>query len=278
MRLGGQIFRKYTNAREWAEAVKSAGYTAVYCPVTVASDSAERLDYRRTAEKEDIVIAEVGAWSNPIGNNADESRKAMALCKESLALAEEIGALCCVNIAGSKSTQWDGPHPDNLSKDTFAQVVDTVREIIDAVKPAKVSYTLEPMPWIFPDSAESYLELIKAIDRKQFAVHFDPVNLINCPSKYFDNAGFIKDFVEKLGPYIISCHAKDILIEDHLTVHLNERRPGLGTLDYQTYLKEIAKLPGDIPIMLEHLPEESDYVKAAEYVRDQAAKAGIRLG
>jgi hypothetical protein len=31
-----------------------------------------------------------------------------------LALADEIGSLCCVNISGSRGSQWDGPHPDNL--------------------------------------------------------------------------------------------------------------------------------------------------------------------
>lgn len=52
MRIGGQIFREYKNAHERAEAVKSAGCTAACCPpVPVASDSAERPDGRRTAEK-----------------------------------------------------------------------------------------------------------------------------------------------------------------------------------------------------------------------------------
>ena len=38
------------------------------------------------------------------------------------------------------------------------------------------------MPWTLPDSPDSYLELMGAIDRRQFAVHFDPTNLINLGS------------------------------------------------------------------------------------------------
>ena len=37
-----------------------------------------------------------------------------------------------------------------------------VGQIIDAVKPSRTFYTLEPMPWMYPDSAESYAGLIKS--------------------------------------------------------------------------------------------------------------------
>ena len=59
-------------------------------------------------------------------------------------------------------------------------------------------YALETMPWIFPDSADSYLALVKAIDRKAFAVHYDPVNMINCPQRLFDNAAPDPEFTAKL--------------------------------------------------------------------------------
>ena len=62
-------------------------------------------------------------------------------------------------------------------------IVQTVREIIDAVKPVRTFYTLETMPWMYPDSAHSYLELIRAIDRERFAVHLDVVNLVCSPQR-----------------------------------------------------------------------------------------------
>ncbi|CAM4444877.1 sugar phosphate isomerase/epimerase [Paenibacillus tarimensis] len=47
------------------------------------------------------MISEVGAWSNPISPDEGARRKALDFCKQQLALAEEIGARCCVNIAGA---------------------------------------------------------------------------------------------------------------------------------------------------------------------------------
>jgi len=46
--------------------------------------------------------------------------------------------------------------------------------IIDAVQPTRTFYTLETMPWMYPDSPQSYLRLLQAVDRRQFAVHFAP--------------------------------------------------------------------------------------------------------
>ena len=58
------------------------------------------------------------------------------------------------------------------------------------------------------------------------SVHLDPVNMICSPQRYFNNAAFLRECFAKLGPYIKSCHAKDILLRDTLTVHLDEMRPG----------------------------------------------------
>lgn len=78
----------------------------------------------------------------------------------------------------------------------------------------------------------------------------------------------------KFGPYIRSCHAKDILLQRKLTTHLDEVRPGLGGLDYTTFLKELSKRP-DVPLMLEHLPNAEEYRLAAEHIRSVAKEVGV---
>lgn len=277
MRLGAPIFAKYSTPDEWVAVVKAAGYRAAWCPVDEHADEAEVEAYVEAARRADIVIAEVGAWSNPM--DPDEAKRTAAIdkCRECLLLAERAGARCCVNISGSRGSRWDGPHPDNLTDETFEMVVETTREIIDAVDPRHTFYTLEPMPWMFPDSPDSYLRLIEAVGRPAFGVHLDPVNMISSPQRYFDNAEFLRECFEKLGGHIRSCHAKDIRLEEHLTVHLNEVRPGLGALDYRTYLAELNKLDRDTPLLLEHLEAEEEFNLAAAHVRGVAKDLGIRL-
>jgi sugar phosphate isomerase/epimerase len=275
MRLGGPVFADCSTPESWIAGLRSHGYTAAYCPLEAKADDATVRAYADAAAAADIVIAEVGAWSNPISRDDEERRQALALCEAQLALADRIGARCCVNIAGSRGEKWDGPSPDNLTEETFELIVETTRAIIHAVKPTRTFYTLETMPWVFPDSPESYARLIEAIDRPQFAVHLDPVNLVCSPQRFFGNAALIRDCFRLLGPHIRSCHAKDIALSTSLTVHLDEVRPGLGGLDYAVYLQELSKLNPDTPLMIEHLPSAEEYELAARHIRSVAQGMGL---
>lgn len=274
VRLGGPVFEKYQDPSGWIATLKKLGYSAAYCPVGAdASDDVVKA-YERAAKEANIIIAEVGAWSNPISPDEKMRKEAQQKCRQQLHLADRIGAKCCVNISGSRSDRWEGPSPDNLTEETFEMIVETTRAIIDQVKPARTYFTLEMMPWAYPDSVDSYVRLLKAIDRKRFAVHLDPVNIVCSPQRYFGNGRLIRECFEKLGPQIKSCHGKDILLDTKLTTHLDEVRPGLGGLDYVTFLKELSRWP-DVPLMLEHLPNAEEYRLAAEYVRDVGKKAGV---
>jgi sugar phosphate isomerase/epimerase len=277
MRLGGPVFAERADPAGWIAELRRRGYGAAYCPVSSQDDPATVRAFAEAAQEAGVVIAEVGAWSNPLSPDEEVRRAALAHCQEQLALADEVGALCCVNIAGSRGQQWDGPHPANLTSETFDLIVETVRTIIDAVKPRRTFYTLEPMPWMYPDSADSYVRLIEAIDRERFGAHLDPVNLVCSPQRYLRNGDLIRECFAKLGPYIKSCHAKDITLSEKLTVHLDEVRPGLGHLDYRVYLQELDKLGPDAVLMLEHLQAEEDYVLAADYVRSVAAEVGVAI-
>lgn len=276
MRFGGPLFDSCPGPGSWLSALQREGYTAAYCPLDAdAPDDIVRA-YARAAERANVVIAEVGTWSNPLSQNEEERREAVAKCQQGLALAEAIGARCCVNVSGSHGEQWDGPHPENLTEETFDLIVESVRAIIDAVKPSRTFYTLETMPWMYPDSADSYLRLLRAVDRRQFGVHFDPVNLICSPQRYSNSGAVIREFCAALGPHIRSCHAKDIALSGRLTVHLDEVRPGTGGLDYAAFLRELNRLDPDTPLMMEHLQSREEYALAAAYIRSAAASVGAR--
>ncbi|MEX0986059.1 MAG: TIM barrel protein [Bacteroidales bacterium] len=278
IRLGGPLFEKFSTPEAWVAALKRNGYRAAYCPVGTDAVGEEIREYEKAAIRHDIVIAEVGAWSNPISPDDQEAAAAVKKCIDSLVLAEEIGARCCVNISGSRNPEhWAGPHRENLTGAVFEMVVEVTRKIIDAVKPARTFFVLEAMPWSFPDSTNSYLELIRAIDRSRFAVHIDPVNMVTGPRTFYENGKLIREMFTKLGPHIKSCHAKDIVLrEDNYIPQLDEIRPGLGKLNYPVFLTELARLD-DIPLMMEHLSTAEEYAKAAAYIRDVGESEGISL-
>ena len=278
MRLGGPVPNSaYSTPEEWLAALNKRGYRAAFCPVPIGAPERDVADYRAAAKAGDIVIAEVGAWSNPVSLDPALRQAALDKCKAGLALAEAIGARCCVNVVGSLGSKWDGPDPRDVSQEAFDRIVTTVQEIIDDVTPESARWTIEMMPRMLPDSADSYIELIDAIDRPALGVHFDPVNIINSPRRYYDTGAVLRECFDKLGPRIVSCHAKDIILTGDLTVHLDECRPGTGKLDYGTFLRELDALDPDMPLMLEHLPDEEEYAQAAAHIRCVAEQQGIRL-
>jgi len=259
MRITCDVIEQTNDAASWIAAIQRAGYTAAQNPLPLSNTDDATLDtYIQAAAEAGIPFSEVGAWSNPISPDPVKAREAIAHCQRALRRAERLGARCCVNIVGSRHPhKWDGPHPDNFSSATFDLIVQTVRGIIDAVNPQRTFYTLETMPWIFPSSPDEYLELIKAIDRPQFAVHLDPVNLVNNPARAYRSGDLIRECFEKLGPYIKSCHAKDFILRENLTLHIDEfLPPGAGMLDYDTYLRELAKLDPNTTLVIEHITKE----------------------
>lgn len=277
MRFGGFIFRKWTSPEEWAQAALDAGYSAVYFPVNYKADQKVIDGYKDAAKAADLVICEIGVWNNLLASDPGERKANLDYAVHQLELADYVEANCCVNIAGSYSEQWDGPHKENLTRRAFDEIVQTTQTIIDRVNPKRTAYSLEPMPWMYPDSADSYVELIRAIDRKGFAAHLDPVNIISSPQLYYRNGEIIREWFDKLGTSIRSCHAKDIRLSGKLTVHLDECRPGTGELDYEAYLSCMAKLDDRVCLMLEHMSEESDYIEATRYLKALAGRMNISL-
>jgi len=270
LRLGGPIFEEYENPDSWVKALKELGYNSAYCPVGADESDEVVRAYERAAEKANIVISEVGVWNNPLDPDEKIRKEAFDKCCRLLDLADRIGAKCCVNVCGSRGTNGI-----NLTEETFDMIVEIIQNIIDKVKPTRSFYTLETLPNRYPDSVDSYVRLIEAIDRKGFAAHLDPVNLINSPRRYYGNGDIIRECFAKLGPYIRSCHAKDIKMEQGFPVNLRECQPGLGILDYTTYLKEASKLPESPPLMLEHLETAEEYNQAAKYIRSVAKKSRL---
>ena len=278
VRLGGPLFAKADDPEEWVLAHRQLGYGAAYCPGVALNDAARLRAFKDAATKHNLVIAEVGRWVNLLDADAGKRAANLKLVTEGLALAEAIDARCCVDIAGSMSPkEWYGPHPDNLSKKFFDAAVENARKIIDAVKPKRAKFCYEMMGWAIPDSPDSYLKLIKAVDRKAFAVHLDPCNGVNSPEKFYRNTDLLNECFDKLGKWIVSFHAKDLTWDVEMNVHFREVRPGTGTLDYETYLKRLAALRDPPPLMIEHLPNAEEYDKAREHILAVGKRVGVQF-
>ena len=276
MRLGGTVC--CSDPALWEEKLAESRFRAITAPFTCETPREEILRLLKITEKHDVSVAEVGVWKNPFDRAEGAANQAYAV--RQLRLADEFGIPCCVNIAGTESTAgWDGADPGNFTQAMYERLVRSVREIIDAARPKRAFYTLEPMPWMLPDSPDACLQLMKDVDREQFAVHMDFVNMINCPRRFLDAEGFIEDCFRRLAPYIRSTHLKDSRMDPmQLTTVLTECAPGEGSLDFVKVLQIIDRyLPADAPVLLEHMSTFEEYRAAYKYIAAKAAEAGVSI-
>lgn len=250
------------------------GYGAAYVPPVMIGDTQRLRDIEKAFAAEDVMLAEVGIWRNLITPD-DAVRKAhLEFAAEKLAIADAVGAKCAVSYIGSYAAGTDyAPAAENLGQEAFDACVDTVRHLLDTVKPKRARFALEMMQYSLPDSVDGYRDLILAVDRPQFGAHFDPVNLIITPRQYWNSGALIRECFEKLGEWVVSCHAKDIVLHHQAALHFDEVIIGTGQLDYRTYLKELDRLPREVPLMLEHL-SDGDYAVA----RDAVFTVGDEIG
>ena len=278
LRLGGPAFANEDDPEALAAAHRKLGYRAAYCPRAEVGDRDRIRAIEAAFARQDVAIAEVGRWCNLLDPDPEKRRRNLDSVIDGLALADAVGARCCVDIAGSFNPDiWYGPHPDNLSQKFFDAAVENARKIVDAVKPRRTRFCYEMMAWALPDSPDSYVRMIRAVDRPAFGVHLDPCNLVNSPDRYHRNTDLLNECFDKLAPWIASCHAKDLTWDVEMALHFREVAPGLGVLNYTTYLGRLARLTDPPPLMMEHLQKPEEYAVAREFIVAAGRRAGIEI-
>ncbi len=274
MRLGGPIFNETDDPGKAVEIHRKLGFGAAFA--TYIEDETRRKEFIAAFSEADIVLAEYGSYCiNILDTDPRVRENNIQQIMTNLRRADEMGVKCCVIHGGSVETGgWGAAHHDNFSEKSFDDTIEIVQRIVDEVQPSTTKLGMETESYLFPDSPQEYLRIIKAVDRPAFAVHLDPINITSSPRRFYYSGEFIRECFEVLGPWIVSCHAKDTNIVDHASVQITETFIGDGKLDYDVYLKEIEKLDPNPNLMIEHL-SEAQLKQGLEFVFSKAESLGI---
>jgi len=286
MRLGATIssYFEKTDPESYVAECQKWGYRAAPCPDVSINESEKIRAIARAFSDADIAIGEVQAWVSALDPRADVRRRNRRLIAESLAIADELNATCCVTVAGTLDANddvgSDTPHPDNFKDSTFDAVVEWVKNVLNEVRPRRTKLGLEMSPWTALDGPEAYIKIIKAVDHPGLAVHLDPANAVLNARTFWSTTELINRCFDILGSWVVSCHVKDLYygsMVDLRQVNFVEVVPGRGVLDYRTFLRRAGKISPDLPVIMEHLPKAEDYGKGAEYIRGIAREVGVTV-
>lgn len=268
MYLGISSPLKHDSPEEWAARHRALGLKAVVFPVSHLDGEEMVLAYKQAADEAGLTIAEVGVWRNTLATDPEERKKWIGYAIGQLQMADEIGALCCVNVVGTPcGPRWDGGYRGNFNKERWSEAVHMIRQIIDNARPQHTKFCIEPMPWMIPGSPDECLRLLEDVDRPAFGTHLDVVNMITTPQRYFFNDEFLEECFSKLKGTICSCHLKDIILKQEYTFQLEETACGAGTLDLERYARLANSENPHMPMIIEHLDTDDEYLASIGYVQ-----------
>ena len=275
MYLGTSSPLAHTSPQDWAAKHKALGLKTVNFPVNCTEGEEKIMAYKKAADEAGLTIAEVGVWRNTLAADLTERKHWIDYAIEQLKMADLIGARCCVNVVGTPyGPRWDGGYRENFSEELWQMAVRMIQEIIDRAQPQHTKFSIESMPWMIPGSPDEYVRLMEEVNREAFGAHLDVVNMITSPDRYFFNDRFLEECFTKLKGKICSCHLKDINLKEEYTFQLEECACGKGTLNIELYAKLATAEDPQMPMIIEHLTTDEEYIQSVEYVRKRLNYGG----
>jgi len=286
MRLGATISSYFgdPDPQSYIAECRAWGYRSAPCPSVRIQETEKIREIAKAFSAVDIAIGEVQAWVSALDPRPEVRSKNQQLIAESLTIADEVNAACCVTVSGTLDIRddiaSDTPHPDNFHASTFDAVVEWIKKVLKEARPQRTKLALEMSPWTPLDGPEAYVNIIKAVDHPALAVHLDPSNAVLDPRIFWSTTALINRCFDMLGGWVVSCHAKDLHYGSMVQLrHVNfvEVIPGQGVLDYRTFLKRAEGVSPNLPLIMEHLPSAEDYGKGAKYIRGVAREIGVTI-
>jgi sugar phosphate isomerase/epimerase len=241
---------------EMCRRVRSLGFSGIFTrfsandPHDTPAHEARRV--RDLLRGEGVRLFQVtGYWQNLVTPDEAARRESVRTLQAALRLAEALGARAIDSGPGSMNP--DGPwfpHPENWTASARRQLVKSLKECAPVAEECGVYLSLEGHQLVTLESAEVTKEILDEVGSRWVRSDFDSANWITRETVYNTGPALDRMF-DLLGDQIVSCHAKDVWIENRLTLHLQDGCPGRGLMDFDTLFRRMEALSADYPVIAE---------------------------
>ncbi len=245
-------------------------------PQTIANERAAEIG--RMCGDEGVDVVEYGQYlANLVHPDASVRRANVETLHDACRVARALGCPAVITGAGSlnPNSQW-APHPENRQPETIDRLIASLREAVRGAEQQGVILALECHVLTPLFDVATTREVLDAVGSPALQVHLDPVNWMTLDTAY-DNGPAIAAMFAALGPErIYGAHSKGLTVEDGGVTHLNETYTGApdDLIDHATVLREMARLPGDPYLVIEHLAVER-MPGARDHLLGIAAESGV---
>lgn len=209
---------------------------------------------------------------------------AVKTLQAALRIAGWLGSQSCHTGPGSlaqigvRRSDWGGawdPHGGNWDPICREQLIKSLREVAPAAEEVGVFLGMEGHVLVTLNSAELTGAVLDEVGSPAIRCDLDPVNWLTLDT-VFRSGPAIDHMCDVLGTHILNAHAKDIVVEKKLSLHLDERPAGQGILDWERFMRRVEAIGPERFLVVEHAAvEELPVVKA--FLDRKAGDLGIRV-
>jgi len=151
-------------------------------------------------------------------------------------------------------------NPDSACRD---RLLDSLRWLASAAESLEQTVVVETHLLTIMRSPEFNRAVIRDVGSARMRLVMDYVNHFQSLHQVYDSRARLRHIFDCMGPVSAIAHCKDIAVRDGFLIHMDEEVPGEGELDLGTALRLWHEEHPDGYMMLEHLPDESYPLAAA---------------
>jgi sugar phosphate isomerase/epimerase len=284
---------------ETAKKIRSLDFNTVQLDVSFKDmdlsteniDSAKSKKIRDTFRQYNLPVSCISGYTNLVHPEPAKRASNLAHLKQLIRFANELGSPYVISETGTfdHDSDWVS-HPKNKTEEGYQECLDVIGDLVTFAREHGVTFLAETYVNNVIGSVEETLRLFADVNDQHLGLLMDPTN-------YFEEHNIgqmdstLNQIFNALSSKVIISHAKDVKLAasaqgvqmadiDADEAHalrgvgmIELPAPGLGSLNYDLYLKRLSRDHPNIPIIIEHL-EESDVPRAKKFLDEKLLMNG----
>lgn len=249
------------------------------------------IEIRNKLRDANLPVVAVSAYTNFIHPDPAKRAANIAYFKMMMDFAHDLGCTYVASETGTYNEESDWVWDDrNADEAVYQETLAIIKDLVAYGAERGVTFLVE-------NYVNNVIGSVEQVERLFADVNSPYLGLICDPTNYFTQKNIgnmdaeLEKIFDRLAPYMKIAHAKDCkltddLSEKHADIDADESHTfrgsggvelpaaGLGVLNYELYLKLLAKHHPNIPLIIEHL-DEGDIPRAKAFVDGVLKKVGV---
>ena len=247
---------------------------------------------RDTFRRFNLPISCISGYTNLVHPDPAKRRANLEHLKQIIRFAHELGSPYVISETGTFDPDSDWVHhPKNKTEEGYEECRGIIQDIVDFAREQGVTFLVETYVNNVIGSIEETLRLFADVNDPHLGLLMDPTN-------YFEEHNIdhmdkvLNQIFDALSHKIKISHAKDVkrakvgLGVQMADIDASEAHalrgvgmielpaPGLGSLNYDLYLKRLSRDHPNIPIIIEHI-QESEVRRAKNFLDEKLLINGL---